>query len=66
MSGKNTLSLPSVVPPTCEQCGNQMRLASVEPHYRYTDLDSRNFVCSCGATTSDSVARATNKDSGPP
>jgi hypothetical protein len=43
--------------PTCEACGRQMRLASIEPHHRFAILNSRNFSCPCGATTSDTVAR---------
>jgi hypothetical protein len=57
MNDNLPLSKPLVVPPTCEGCGKQMRLVSIEPHDRYTDLDSRNFVCFCGAGTSDTVAR---------
>jgi hypothetical protein len=34
-----------------------MRFTSLEPHERFTNIDTRNFVCDCGATTSDVVAR---------
>jgi hypothetical protein len=57
MNDNLSLSKPVIVPPTCEDCGKQMRLVSIEPHDRYTDLDSRNFICFCGAATSDTVVR---------
>jgi len=47
----------AMIAPTCEACGEQMRLASIEPHYRFAILNSRNFSCRCGATISDTVAR---------
>jgi hypothetical protein len=35
-----------------------MRIVSVVPHARFTNLDVREFKCEvCGATTSDVVAR---------
>jgi hypothetical protein len=49
--------LPPIKSPLCPACGEQMRLTSLEPHERYINLDARNFVCACGATTSDLVAR---------
>jgi hypothetical protein len=39
--------------PACSSCGQQMRLASMETHERYSTLMNRTFVCDCGATTSD-------------
>jgi hypothetical protein len=35
-----------------------MRFVSLEPHERFINLDTRNFACDCGATTSDAVMRA--------
>lgn len=43
----------------CPECGRPMRLVSIEPHDRFTNLDVRNFVCECGATTADIVQRVT-------
>jgi hypothetical protein len=34
-----------------------LRLITIEPHERYTNLDIRNFACDCGFTKSDAVAR---------
>jgi hypothetical protein len=34
-----------------------LRLTTIEPHERYTNLDVRNFACECGFTTSDTVMR---------
>ena len=42
----------------CPKCGQPMRLASVEPHHQFTNLDIRHFVCDCGGTFSDIVQRA--------
>jgi hypothetical protein len=48
---------PLIKGPECPQCGHEMRLASIEPHERFHNLDYRNFACDCGKTTSDVVAR---------
>jgi hypothetical protein len=45
-------------PMSCPKCGQPMRLASVEPHRQFTNLDVREFVCDCGGTISDIVQRA--------
>lgn len=42
----------------CPKCGQPMRLASVEPHHQFTNLDVRHFVCDCGGAVSDIVQRA--------
>ncbi len=42
----------------CPKCGQPMRLTSVEPHDRFTNLDVRHFACDCGGTVSDIVQRA--------
>jgi hypothetical protein len=34
-----------------------MRLVGCAPHERYTTLDYKTFLCDCGATTRDVVAR---------
>jgi hypothetical protein len=34
-----------------------MRLSVIEPHARYSNLDSRTFECDCGATLVVAVAR---------
>ena len=48
---------PPIKSPRCPACGDTMRFTSLEPHERFTNIDIRNFVCDCGATTSDAVAR---------
>jgi hypothetical protein len=53
----NLARLSMIVSPACDVCGAGMRLVSIEPHERYTNLDSREFVCDCGANISDTVAR---------
>ena len=41
----------------CVKCGQKMHLVSIEQHERFQNLDTQNFVCECGATTSAVVAR---------
>jgi hypothetical protein len=50
---------PNAIIPTqpCPQCAQPMRLTSIEPHERYTNLDSRTFDCDCGGTLTVAVAR---------
>jgi hypothetical protein len=43
--------------PDCPRCGEPMRLARVEPHPRFANLDERFFRCACGEQISDVVAR---------
>ena len=43
--------------PLCFACMKPMRFATVEPHFRFSNLDVRNFVCDCGETASDVVVR---------
>jgi hypothetical protein len=43
--------------PMCFACMKVMRFAAVEPHFRFSNLDVRNFVCDCGETASDVVVR---------
>jgi hypothetical protein len=33
---------------TCRACGKSMRLVSVEPDTRYTNLDRHDCACDCG------------------
>jgi hypothetical protein len=40
--------------PACASCGQQMRLASIEPHDRFARLDVRQFACGCGCGASAS------------
>lgn len=42
----------------CPNCGLPMRLAAIAPHFKFTNLDVRHFVCDCGETESYMVARA--------
>jgi hypothetical protein len=48
---------PPIQWPACPACGEMLRLITIEPHERYTNLDVRNFACDCGFTKSDAVAR---------
>jgi len=34
-----------------------MRLSVIEPHSRYSVMDTRHFVCDCGNTFSETVPR---------
>jgi hypothetical protein len=54
------LALPFLAPfliPACQTCGKQMRLCTVEPCPRYTNIDSHNYVCDCGWHEDFLVAR---------
>ena len=43
--------------PACPACGLMLRVTTIEPHERFTNLDVRNFACDCGLTTSDVMRR---------
>jgi hypothetical protein len=43
--------------PLCFVCMKPMRFSTVEPHFRFGNLDVRRFVCECGETVSDVVVR---------
>lgn len=50
---------PPLRSPTCSTCGQTLRLITLAPHERFTNLDVRNFVCDgCGETESDMIARS--------
>jgi hypothetical protein len=44
--------------PACDACGKPMRLVSVEPYLRYTNIDLCHFLCECGNGDGFFVARA--------
>jgi hypothetical protein len=48
---------PAVRAPVCETCDTAMKLARVEAHERYTNLDEWTYTCECGARVSQIVAR---------
>ena len=45
------------VPPPCPTCGRILRLVSIQPDIQYINLDQRIFVCECGHSTQDFLAR---------
>ena len=45
----------------CTNCGERMRLARVEPDFRYINVDVACYNCKCGLETSAMVARADNR-----
>jgi hypothetical protein len=57
-------AVQKVPPPSgnCTACGLPMRLTSVEPHQKYTNLDVREFACDCGETAGDIVERLPVQD----
>ena len=54
---------PSIKWPACPACGQMLRLTTIEPHERYTNLDVRNFACECGFTKSDTFNAALSRAS---
>jgi hypothetical protein len=56
----NQLCKPSslLAAPQCAACGQFMRLTLIEPHEHFSNLDNRQFVCTCGATAEYVVAHA--------
>jgi hypothetical protein len=50
---------PPLAPPAvlCPNCGARMLLVSIEPHLNYKNLDHRQYICECGETTNNLVAR---------
>jgi hypothetical protein len=34
--------------PACPECGERMRLVSIEPLFHYTNLDQHSYICECG------------------
>ena len=36
--------------PQCAACGRFMRLALIDPHEHFSNLDDRQLTCTCGAT----------------
>ncbi|HMK80381.1 MAG TPA: hypothetical protein VK438_12070 [Xanthobacteraceae bacterium] len=44
-------------PPECAACGERMHLAGVEPHNKFTRLDTHRYGCACGRTSEEAVPR---------
>lgn len=43
--------------PNCEACGQATTLLRAEPHPKFANMLQRVFVCRCGTSTSDIVAK---------
>ena len=43
--------------PACPECGERMRLVSIEPLFHYTNLDQHSYICECGESLKNLVAR---------
>ena len=52
-------SSPPIAPhmPACPECGERMRLVSIEPLFHYTNLDQHSYICECGESLKNLVAR---------
>ena len=52
-------SSPPIAPytPPCPSCGARMRLVSIEPSLNYSNLDQCSYVCECGDSSVNFVAR---------
>jgi hypothetical protein len=48
---------PSMSSPDCPHCATPMRFVCLVPHQRFGNLDEKRFLCACGATFIDVVAR---------
>ena len=48
---------PRPAPVLCQRCGSPMQLATLEPHYRYINLDRVDYICDCGFSTYSLLAR---------
>jgi hypothetical protein len=54
MAQPHSPNSPASVPlptPVCPTCDTPMRLARVEPHPDYVNLDQWTYVCGCGMTS---------------
>jgi hypothetical protein len=63
------LSLPVSVPsphkPLCQACGKQMRLVTVAPFPRYTNIDVHDYACECGDGSNGQFFVARDLDGAP-
>jgi hypothetical protein len=51
-------SPPPAADRRCPHCATPMRFLFVGPHQRFGNLDARRFLCACGETFIDVVARS--------
>jgi hypothetical protein len=43
--------------PICQGCGKEMRIVSVEPYPRYTNVELHSYLCDCGRSEGFFVAQ---------
>ena len=55
--GQSDLSSETIPTLVCLACGKQMRLVTAQPDMRPTNLMQYNYICDCGESTSNLIAR---------